>query len=561
MQRKLNVGKFLVDQRLIRDDQLKKAKVYQEKTGKSLGEAIVELKFMEGSEFLKQYAKLLNVPYVDLTHYQIEETLSRQLPESYARRFKSILLNDTKEGYLVGLVDPLDIFAVDEISRILDRPIKLALIGDAQLQRSLDQIYRRTEEISDFADQLEKELQSYDLLSEEDAQEQADTVVIRLIRSLFEDAIQINATDIHIEPAEKILRIRLRVDGLLQEQTIEEKRIVSALSQRLKLMAGLNMAEKRLPQDGRFTIHVRQMQIDVRLSTMPVEFGESIVMRLLNQSGKLLSLDEVGMSEDLLSSFRRLLKKPWGMILVTGPTGSGKTTTLYGGLSEINDIRKKIITIEDPVEYRLEHINQIQVRPQLGLTFARILRSTLRQDPDIVLLGEIRDEETASIALRAALTGHLVLTTLHTNDAKTASIRLLDMGVPGYMVAATVQAVLAQRLVRRVCHNCAVDYQPSPQEESFFKNFLGKNQDFSRAKFKKGTGCTACNQTGYKGRIGVFELLELDESLVDALRRNDTTQFMQLAESALVGRSLLYNAFQLAAQGLTTLEEILHVTG
>ncbi|MBN1684182.1 MAG: Flp pilus assembly complex ATPase component TadA [Gammaproteobacteria bacterium] len=559
MQRKLDIGDFLINKKIITKDQLEKAKTLQETTGKNLKDALLELGFIKEAEFLKQYAELLGIPYVDLAHYSIQEVLAHQLPESYARRFKAILLKDTPDGYFVGMVNPLDIFAIDEISRVLDRPIKLALVNEPPLLRALDLIYRRTGEISNFAEQLETELKSYDLLSDEEAQEQADTIVIRLIHSLFEDAVQVNATDIHIEPAEKLLRVRLRVDGVLQEQTMEEKRIASALSQRLKLMAGLNMAEKRLPQDGRFTIRVRDMQIDVRLSTMPVQYGESIVMRLLNQSGRLLTLDEIGMSPEILSRFREFIKIPWGMILVTGPTGSGKTTTLYGGLSEINDIRKKIITIEDPVEYRLEHLNQIQIRTQLGLTFSRVLRSALRQDPDIILLGEIRDEETATIALRAALTGHLVLTTLHTNDAKTASIRLIDMGAKSYMVAATIRAVLAQRLVRRVCSSCAEPYQPTAQEMSFFENFLGKTLDLKKVKFVHGKGCNVCSQTGYKGRIGVFELLELDEAMIDALRRNDTADFMKRAEASLAGKTLLHHAYQMAAKGLTTLDEILRV--
>ena len=312
------------------------------------------------------------------------------------------------------------------------------------------------------------------------------------------------ASDIHIEPDEGKLRIRQRVDGILQESVINERNIAAALVLRLKLMSGLDISEKRLPQDGRTNIRIKGRSIDVRVSTMPIQHGESVVMRLLDQSAGLLTLDQTGMPEELLKRFRNLLNRPHGMILVTGPTGSGKTTTLYGALSELNLPAKKIITVEDPVEYRLPRINQVQVNSKIGLDFKGVLRTTLRQDPDIIMVGEMRDHETVEIGLRGALTGHLVLSTLHTNDSISSAIRLLDMGAPGYLAASSLRAIIAQRLVRRLCKNCRTEHRPDEEELFWIDNI---EPGASSHQFHRGMGCQTCNQTGYRGRIGVFELL------------------------------------------------------
>ena len=341
MEKKLQFADFLLNQKVITQAQLDKTLEIQKESGEKIDHVLIELGFINQANYLEYFAQYLNVPFIDLSQYKLNVALSHQIPESYARRLKAILLEAEPEGCLVGMVNPVDIFALDELSRILDRPLKLALVEEKSLLRMLDLMYRRTEEITDFAEQLETELKDLGGSKKGEVDKKTDSAVIRLIHSLFEDAVQINASDIHIEPAETILRIRFRVDGQLQEQTIEEKRIATALSQRLKLMAGLNMAERRLPQDGRFNIVIRDMSIDVRLSTMPIQYGESIVMRLLNQSSQILNLDQMGMFPEMLKSFRRLIRVPWGMILVTGPTGSGKTTTLYAAISEINDIKKK----------------------------------------------------------------------------------------------------------------------------------------------------------------------------------------------------------------------------
>jgi len=347
------------------------------------------------------------------------------------------------------------------------------------------------------------------------------------------------------------------IDGVLFLQTEADMRIGPALVQRLKLMGGLDISEKRLPQDGRFNIKVRDQQIDVRMSTMPVQHGESVVLRLLNQSSGLLGLDRLGMPEQMLSKFREVIRRPNGMVLVTGPTGSGKTTTLYAALAEISGVEKKVITVEDPVEYRMPGINQVQVNDKIELSFSRVLRSALRQDPDVILIGEMRDQETAQIGLRAALTGHLVLSTLHTNDAASTPIRLIDMGAPSYMVATSVHAVLAQRLVRVVCESCAEPYVPSPQEISWASGGAAGTAD--GARYMHGRGCSHCNGTGYAGRMGVYELLEMTEALVEALGQSDPAPFRLRAYQQMAGATMRESALQLAAKGRTTLAEVLRL--
>src|SRR3990172_2852007 len=513
---------------------------------------------------LQNLSKKINIPYIDIAQYILNENIARRLPEKYARRFSSIVLNEEGEQYLVGMADPLDIFATDELHAILKKPLKLALVSEKELLYKLDQLYRRTGEITDFADKLATELQQDIPLNKEEEQaiKQVEPAVTKLLNSVFEDAVQVGASDIHIEPAETILRIRLRVDGLLQEQIIsiaEKRRIALAVAQRLKLMSGLSISEKRLPQDGRFEIIVRDMKFEVRMSTMPTQHGESVVMRLLNKSNKILNLDTVGMTPETLKRFREIIKIPYGMILVTGPTGSGKTTTLYGALTEISDVTKNIVTIEDPIEYVIDRANQVQVNSSIGLTFARVLRATLRQDPNVILVGEIRDQETASIALRSALTGHLVFATLHTNDAASTAIRLIDIGVENYLVAATVRAIMAQRLARRICTSCIAPYKPNEQEINFFTPLFGES--FKKSTFSYGPGCAHCNFVGFKGRIGVFELLELDGPMREALCHKNTQDFIQTVAKNRTTPTLLASAFELAKQNTTTLSEVMRIAG
>jgi len=559
--KKIRIGDLLVSEGIITEDQLQETLKAQKGTGRKLGRMLIDMGAISEDKFLSFLSTQLGIPLVDLRHFKFNTELVKVIPEALARRFRVLALTHEADGLLVGMADPTDLFAIDKIAARTHENIKPAVVRESDLLRALDNVYRRTDEIENIAEELGEELSQTDFnIADLLPNSQLDDApVVRLLQTLFEDAVQVGASDIHIEPDENVLRIRQRIDGVLQEQTMKEKRIGSALVSRLKLMSGLDISERRLPQDGRFNIRVKNKSIDIRLSTMPLQYGEAVVMRLLDQSGGLLGLDRIGMPAAILEKFRHYIHHPHGLVLVTGPTGSGKTTTLYGALNEINTAEKKIITVEDPVEYRLPRINQVQVNTRVGLTFAGVLRTALRQDPDIVMVGEMRDQETAQIGLRAAMTGHLVLSTLHTNDSISTALRLIDMGAEGYVVATSLRAVLAQRLVRRNCESCATAAQLSPQEHSWLKNRLGEN--FNAAGFKQGIGCTQCNNTGYHGRIGIFELLEMSPELTDALRRNDSSDFAKTANAQDSFFSLTDCALAYARRGVTSIEEVIRVAG
>ena len=557
---KIRIGDLLVQNGIITDEQLTKALSTQKQQGGKLGSTLIALGFIGAMSFVEFLAEQLHLPSVDLKHYNYNKATVLLLPETAARRFRAMVLKDSGDQLLVGMADPTDIYGYDELCKILKRPVAMAVVLEDDLLRALDTVYRRTQEIESIAGELDEELAAgvsnlEQLLIETDVE---DAPVVRLLRSLFEDAVQVGASDIHIEPDEKVLRIRQRIDGVLHEQVMKEKRIAPALVSRLKLVCGLDISEKRLPLDGRFNIRVKGRSVDVRMSTMPVQYGEAVVMRLLDQSGGILSLEQIGMESELLKRFRRHLHRPHGLVLVTGPTNSGKTTTLYSALNELNLAEKKIITVEDPVEYRLPRINQVQIHTRIGLDFARVLRSSLRQDPDIIMVGEMRDEETAEIALRAAMTGHLVLSTLHTNDAVSTALRLLDMGAEGFLVASSLRTVLAQRLVRRICDSCVGPAVDDPIHQNWLDYYIPGTEI---SVFKQGRGCPLCNNTGYRGRIGIFELLEIDTVLADTLRRGASAEFANAAAKQEGFVSLATSALELAKQGITSLEEVIRVAG
>jgi len=558
--RKVKLGDMLVNAGYLSAEQLQKALEAQKEQGGKLGNVLIELGFMDEAKLIKALSQQLNISVIDLKQYPIKQDIIQKLPERIARRYQIILLDIVDGSYVVGMVDPTDLIAFDELTRILNGPLQIAIVIEADLLRLFDLVYRRTEEITSFAEALKEELGH----AEEDYSEveiigAEAAPVVKLLDSIFEDAVQMGASDIHIEPDEKQLRIRQRVDGVLQEHIIPGKEIIAALVLRIKLIANMNISEKRLPQDGRFNIVVKGHNIDVRVAVMPVHYGEAVVLRLLDQAKGILKLEQLGMERKMMEKLRHLIHKPNGMILVTGPTGSGKTTTLYAMLNEINSEEKKIITIEDPVEYVLPRINQVQVNPLIDLTFANVLRAAVRHDPDIVMVGEMRDEETVRIGLRASMTGHLVFSTLHTNDAITSTVRLIDMGAEGFLVAGALRGVLAQRLVRKICDSCSTPYQPTGQEQAWVKGFSGSEQ--SLASFKQGAGCSRCNRTGYRGRTGIYEFLEIDLPLADALRANDTTLFMTIAKAQPGFKSLQQCAFDYATQGVTTLSEVFRISG
>ena len=562
--KKIYLAEMLVEKGLITTDQLNTAINLQKTTDKKIGQILIELGYIKEDKLLQLLAEQLNLDLIDLKTYNLQPDLVKLLPEFYARHFRAIVLNEDEDSFFVGMVDPQDLIAFDEIERILKKKIKVAIIFEDELLKILDTVYRRSDEISHFAESLSAEMSpaegtAQDLFDSSKNFATEDMPVVNLLRSIFEDAVQVNASDIHIEPDDNVLRIRLRVDGILQEQIVEEKSISQALVQRIKLMSGLNIAEKRLPQDGRFSISINKKYYDIRVSTIPIQYGESLVMRLLNQSANLLDLGHIGMSPEIHLELTKVLTAAFGILLIVGPTGSGKTTTLYAALNQLNNPEDKIITVEDPVEYRLPRINQVQVNAKIGLTFANVLRSILRQDPDIIMIGEMRDQETIEIALRAAMTGHFVLATLHTNDSISSTTRLIDMGAPGYMLASTLRAVVAQRLVRKICPKCIQPATLTQNQMTWLKSFTWK--DYTTLSYSQGEGCTHCHQTGYIGRIGIYELLLITEPLSDALRNNDATEFSKLAKQQPFYHSLLETCLDTAEHGITTIEEVMRMSG
>ncbi len=559
--KKIRLGDLLVQSEVITEQQLMAALQEQKRSGRRLGKTLIDLGYVKEDKLLTILSEQLSIPFVQLRNYQFNTDLVKKLPEALARRFRAIVLDEKSGELLVGMADPMDIFAYDELTRALKQPIREAVVRESELLNTLDMVYRRTEEISHLAEELEGELGEdvFDLAALTATGDVNEAPVVKLLQSIFEDAVMARASDIHIEPDESVVRIRQRIDGVLHEQVMKEKRINAALVLRLKLMSGLNISEKRLPQDGRFNVRVKNKSIDVRLSTMPVQYGESVVMRLLDQTSGMLSLDVIGMPKMVLERFRIAVRRPHGMILVTGPTGSGKTTTLYGALTELNKPEVKIITAEDPVEYRLPRITQVQVNPKFGLTFAIVLRACLRQDPDIMLIGEMRDQETAEIGLRAAMTGHLVLSTLHTNDAIASAMRLIDMGTEPFLVASALLGVMAQRLVRRICDHCAQPYHPTDQEKIWLRAMRHSGLHLPET-YTKGTGCYQCGNSGYKGRIGVYEWLEMDEAMLDALRRADPSGFAAAARRSRYYVPLEICALEYAIEGKTSLDEVFRVS-
>ncbi len=559
---KIRLGDLLVRLEMISQEQLGSALAQQKTSGRKLGRILVESGFVTEEQICGALARQMLIPYINLKMFHLDARLTQLLPEAQARRFRALVLEESDGALRVGMADPSDLFAYDELSRILKREIALAVVTESQLLATIDRVYRRTGEITQLSQELTAELAQTEadfgnLLGTDAAVQNAP--VVKLLQTLFEDAAQVRASDIHIEPQEHKLHVRFRIDGVLHLQTEADSKIAPALVLRLKLMSGLDISEKRLPQDGRFHVDIRGNPLDVRISTMPTQYGESVVMRLLNQGTGLLELDSLGMPARMLERMRATLGRTSGMILVTGPTGSGKTTALYAALSEINSPDRKIITVEDPVEYRLPGINQVQVHEKIDLGFERVLRAALRQDPDVILVGEMRDRTTAEIGLRAAMTGHLVLSTLHTNDAASTPVRLLDMGVPAYMVAMSLNLVLAQRLLRLVCEDCHAPHVPTAQQRAWLAHYAGDAAAHA-AGYARGMGCSRCNGTGYSGRTAVYEMLEMTQALVDAANRGSPVDFVQLARAQVGQATLLHHALELAAAGRTTIDEAMRVS-
>ncbi|MBV8125993.1 MAG: type II/IV secretion system protein, partial [Paucibacter sp.] len=544
VQKPINLGTTLIEQGLLRNDQLNTALSLQRQSGLLLGRVLVDAGYVSEEQIAQAIAKQLEIPFVDLRRFDVQPDTVKHLNELQARRFHAVILEERVDSYFVGLVDPTDLRSQDELAVVLKRPLDLAVITNEQLIATIDRIYRKTEQIGAFAREVEREIGEYDnvvdLGTMGRAINDADAPIVKLLQTIFDDAARVNASDIHFEPQEHALVVRFRIDGVLHVQVEADPRITSALIVRLKLMAHLDIAERRLPQDGRITVKSGDSRFDIRMSSMPTQFGESIVLRLLRQDAVRQTLEEI-LPPQVYMGFERAIRAPHGIVLVTGPTGSGKTTTLYAALEILNQPSVKILTCEDPVEYRITGVNQVQINEKIDLSFSRVLRSLLRQDPDIMLVGEIRDDETADIAVRAAMTGHMVLSTLHTNDALSTPLRLIDMHVPGYMIAATVRAVMSQRLLRLNCSYCAQDHVLPANERAWLSHYASESE-ISLGRFRKCRGCSRCNGVGYSGRRGVFELLEITPPLSEALQNSDAVTFNRLGREQLGGRTVARHA-------------------
>jgi MSHA biogenesis protein MshE len=558
---RIRLGDLLTQEGLLQPAQLTEALQIQKASGRRLGRIIVENGWVTEVQIAKTVARQLRVPYQELEAMSLRPELVRLLPEGQARRLRAVVLDASPELARVAMADPTDVAGFDEIGRLLKRELQLVAVAEGQLLQLIERSYTAGDNIAGLAKELTADITGVEdelgeLLGLKSAGAE-DAPVVRLLQSVFEEALRRRASDIHIEPQQASLRIRFRVDGLLHVQMEADAKIATAVALRLKLMSGLDISERRLPQDGRFNVKLKSGQVDVRISTMPTQFGESVVMRLLAQNTGLLQLDGLHLPERVMQALQRAIARPSGLFLVTGPTGSGKTTTLYAALNALNSSERKIITVEDPVEYRLPGLNQVQVHEKIDLSFERVLRSALRQDPDVVLVGEMRDQQTAEVGLRAAMTGHLVLSTLHTNDAASTPMRLLDMGVPRYMVALSLHLVLAQRLVRTVCTHCAEPHEPDAREQAAFE---AAGMEWRGALLKRGRGCVHCSQTGYSGRTGVYEFLEMDGELIGALNHGDDMAFKRLSQQRMAGHGLRHDALRRALEGRSTVEEALRVS-
>ena len=558
---KLRLGDMLVTQGVITAAQLTGALAEQKRSGRRLGRVLIEDLAVSEDSIALVLSQQLKLPYVELTLDMVDTRIVKLIAEAVARRFHVLPMDEAGPVIRLGMANPTDYQALDEVQRLINRELDPVVVTETRLNAVLDRLYSKSEEISGLAKELELEVggAAHDGGAGPAATSADDAPVAKLLQTLFEDALRSRASDIHVEPQERKLQIRFRIDGALTIHTEAESRIAPAVVQRLKLMSGLDIAERRLPQDGRFVARVRNHAVDMRISSMPTQFGESVVLRLLPQQGGLLALDRLGMPAPVLARVRDVISQAQGMLLVTGPTGSGKTTTLYGALAELNAPEAKIITVEDPVEYRLPGINQVQVNEKIGLSFATVLRSTLRQDPDIVLVGEMRDRDTVETGLRAAMTGHMVLSTLHTNDAISTPLRLLDMGAARYLVATSLRLVLAQRLVRTVCPECSKPHQPNAQESAFLRAMLGRERPLTG--LMQGAGCGNCNGTGYLGRHGVYELLDMTPEVVTELNGDDPQAYLNAARRAIGTNSLAHHACDLVLAGVTTAREVMRAVG
>ncbi|HPE29147.1 MAG TPA: type IV-A pilus assembly ATPase PilB [Candidatus Mcinerneyibacteriales bacterium] len=562
------IGSMLRAVGLIDDTQLQRALEEQKRTHETIGTILVKLGFVSETDLTNTLGKQLGVASVDLSHFEIDANVLKIIPEDIARKYKVIPLHRMGYTITLAMANPTNVMAIDDIKFRTGYNIEPVVAAETSIMKSIDAYYgTNAAEMSDISDALDEnmDLTEFEVIEEEDdVSEQEllsqveDEPVVKLVQQLIAKAVIDRASDIHIEPYEKTVRVRFRIDGTLQTVLEPPKKLQNAIISRIKILSKLDIAERRLPQDGRSKFKVSKNKVvDLRVSTLPTVFGEKVVMRILDKENLRLDLTKLGFEKDDEEKFKKAIASPYGMVLVTGPTGSGKTTTLYSALSSLNQVDVNIMTAEDPVEFNLKGINQVNVHSEIGLTFAASLRSFLRQDPDIILVGEIRDFETAEIAIKAALTGHLVLSTLHTNDAPSTINRMINMGVEPFLIASSTVLVLAQRLMRTLCSSCKEEYRPSDAE---LVSLGITREEAASTKFYQKRGCPTCNNSGYKGRVAIYEVMPMSENLRRVvLERGSVLDIKEVARREGL-RTLRESAILKFKQGMTSYEEIIRTT-
>jgi type IV pilus assembly protein PilB len=548
------LGQILIDLGFITPSQLEEALEEHRRTPRSIGRVLIDLGMIKENELVRALAEQVGLEFVDLSEVQIDPTSTALLPESKARQYGALPIGERDGKLLVAMSDPANVYALDDIRQITNQEIQPLVATSSDVERAIQKFSGMDSQVEALAS-VAAEFQE-----DEEVVEAAleDAPIVKLVNAIMTQAIGDRASDVHIEPAERNVRIRFRVDGVLHEPMAPApKSVQGGLISRLKVMAELNIAERRVPQDGRIGMKVGGKQVDLRVATLPTVYGEKVVIRILDKSSALLRLEDLGLMEDAYKRYAKSFNKPYGAILVTGPTGSGKSTTMYSTLNILNDEDRNIITVEDPVEYRLAGVNQMQVNPKAGLTFASALRSILRADPDIILIGEVRDRDTARIAVEAALTGHLVLTSLHTNDAASAVTRLTEMGVETFLVGSAIDCVVAQRLARQLCQRCREAYRPEEQEllEAGFPTWSIPEID----ELYRAAGCPACANTGYRGRIGLFEVMPMTEELERLTVERASADAMRAVAAEQGMKSLRDDGLEKVRTGMTSVEEVARV--
>jgi len=564
-----NFVRILEEAQLVTPDVINKAMVLAEEAGQSLRDTLIETGQVTEEDILQATADKMGMDIIDLDELKLDPSVKELITERVAKHYKVFpIRKEADDTLVVAISDPFDVQLADDLKIMLGSNLKMVIAKEEQIERAIKKYYEG-HQVEELIQQFNEEQQqqtieefNYDEVLKGTAQgtgelSAEDGAIVNFVNTMFRQAIHDRASDIHVEPFARTLKIRFRIDGVLHEMTPPPKRAQNAILSRLKLMSGMDLAEKRIPQDGRIKLNLDNKNLDVRVNALPALYGESIVMRILDQSTVLLGLEDVGFSPYHIELFEQQIKKPNGILLMTGPTGSGKTTTLYAALSAINTVDKKLITVENPVEYQITGINQVQVNADIGLTFSVGLRSMLRQSPDVILVGEIRDTETAEIAVRAALTGHLVFSTLHTNDAPSATVRLIDMGIKPFLVASSVQAIVAQRLVRRICNACKEPF--TPDKETL--DLLGvPPNERDGVQLMRGRGCDKCSFSGYKGRTAIHEMMIMNDVIRAMVMDREAASVIKKRAREYGMRTLREDGFEKVLMGQTTVDEIMRIT-